>query len=115
MICSLAACESKRQELADPEIVERDGIEYLARSTEPLTADVLQWHEDGQLRRQFTVIDGKREGLDRWWHVNGQLKVERTYVTGEQDGLARLWHENGRLWAERTYVNGKQNGLYQAW
>ncbi|GAG82276.1 unnamed protein product, partial [marine sediment metagenome] len=71
LLCSLAACDSKRQELVDPEIVERDGLIYLAGSTEPLTADVVNRDENGQLRSQHTFIDGKLEGFVRLWHENG--------------------------------------------
>ena len=49
LLCSLAACESKRQGLVNPDIVKRNGLVYLARSTEPLAADLVGWHENGQL------------------------------------------------------------------
>ena len=115
LLCSLVACDSKRQELVDPEIVERDGIEYLARSTEPLTADVMQWRKNGQPQTQYTLIDGKREGLFRKWHNNGQLGGEGYYVKDKEEGLYRSWWENGQLAGEENYVNGKREGLIRSW
>ena len=110
LLCSLVACEGQRPELTNPDIVERDGLLFVARSTEPLTADVVRWHENGQLDEQHTLIDGKREGLWRSWYVNGQLEVEKTYINGKQEGLRRLWHENGQLWAEGNYANSGRDG-----
>jgi antitoxin component YwqK of YwqJK toxin-antitoxin module len=114
LLCSLAACESKRQELIDPEIVERDGLEFLARSTEPLTADVVRWHDNGQLAEQYTVIDGKKEGLHRWWFNTGQPEIEDNYVNGKKEGLSHYLTWDGQI-VETNYVNGKREGLYRKW
>ena len=115
MLCSLAACASKRPELVDPEIVERDGIVYLAGSTEPLTADIVVFFEDGQLENQLTVIDGKPEGLGRKWHENGQLAREANFFNGKVEGLSRYWYKNGQLENEINYVNGEREGLSRSW
>lgn len=116
LLCSLVACEGKRPELVDPDVVMRDGIAYLARSTEPLTADVVRWYENGQLLEQYTMIDGKKEGLSRWWWENGQLATEDNYANGKKEGLSRSWYyesgdswyESGQLVYEENYVNGKK-------
>lgn len=113
LLFSLAGCE--RQALNDPDIVKRDGLTFLAHSTEPLTADVMEWHENGQPYTQFTVIEGKVEGLWRRWHENGQLKEEVNVVNDKREGLYRRWHENGQLDSEVNMVNDKAEGLYRRW
>jgi antitoxin component YwqK of YwqJK toxin-antitoxin module len=97
------------------EILKRDGLSYKPFSNDPLTAKVEQYYESGQLKALYTVIDGKKEGLEQWWHANGQLWWEYTYVNGKKEGLERLWYENGQLCWEFTYVNGKEEGLYKNW
>ncbi|MBT6211877.1 MAG: hypothetical protein HOI35_17895, partial [Woeseia sp.] len=50
---------------------------------------------------------GELEGLARNWHENGQLKSEWTFQSGEAEGLYRNWDENGDLQSEKTYRAGE--------
>jgi antitoxin component YwqK of YwqJK toxin-antitoxin module len=77
--------------LENGELLERDGLLYKPNSTEPLTAKVEQFDENGQLTIMYTAIDGKKEGLFQWWYDNGQLKQECTYVEGENEGLVKTF------------------------
>ena len=50
---------------------DHDDLWYLAGSTVPLTADVVEWHKNGQLKTRHTLIDGKEEGLyQSWYRIN---------------------------------------------
>jgi len=77
--------------LENGELLERDGLLYKPNSTEPLTAKVEQFDENGQ------PIDGKKEGLFQWWYDNGQLKQECTYVDGKLDGVKQNWYRDVSL------------------
>jgi len=59
------------------------GILYKPNSNEPLTAGVERYYENGQLEILYTVIDGKKEGLQQQWHENGQLEKEFTLANGK--------------------------------
>ena len=112
LLCSLVACDSKRQELVDPEIVEgkrqelvdpeivrRDGIAYLARSTEPLTADVVERDENGQLRAQYTFIDGKGEGVPQS-HAEAFIWTSISAKSGDSGAVDIRNFAGGNLSAE---------------
>jgi len=66
------------------------------------------WHENGQLFRKVNYKAGKKEGVGRNWYDNGQLKGEYNYKEGKRDGLARNWHYNGQLDFERNYINNER-------
>jgi antitoxin component YwqK of YwqJK toxin-antitoxin module len=72
------------------------------------------WHENGQLMEEFTMIDGKHEGLYQLWHENGQLMEKSYYVNGEYDGVFEMWYENGQLEKRCIYENGKIQE-YESW
>jgi len=116
LLCSLAACEGRLPKLVDPQVVERGGLRYLARSTEPLTAYVEVWHENGQLKEQYSVIDGMIYYSYRSWHENGQPKEQYSVIDGKIEGLRNSWYENGGLDTESIYSNGKMTssvGFYE--
>ena len=41
------------------------------------------------------------------YYANGNLKEEYTLMNGVKDGLYQEWHENGQKWLEFTYVDEK--------
>jgi len=131
LLCSLVACVGKRQELVSPEpqelalaeiqelvdpaFVYRDGITYLAESTEPLTAHISKRNKYSRLSETYTVKEGKREGLYRLFWEDGQLLQEGNYLNGQYAGMWRRWYRNGRLEYERDFVNGKREGWTREW
>ena len=106
---------NKELPVFDGEVLKRDGLLYKPDSTVPLTAKVEHFHENGQLKTQYTAIEGKREGLVKDWYENGQLYAESTWENGKLDGLYRNWRENGQLRQELPYVNDKLQGVGNFW
>jgi antitoxin component YwqK of YwqJK toxin-antitoxin module len=92
--------------------LERDGIFYAINSNVPLNANVRWFHENGQLEAEFTVIDGRQEGLYQRWYENGQLFIEKK--TGEQVTI-KIWNVKGQLRSDTMEVDGKMAGVYQTW
>ena len=63
ILCSvLMGCE-KELPVYGGEVLYRDGMFYKPNSTVPLTARVEIFHENGQLKTQYTLIKGKQEGV----------------------------------------------------
>jgi antitoxin component YwqK of YwqJK toxin-antitoxin module len=114
-LCFVLMGCNKELPVFDGEVLKRDGLLYKPDSTVPLTAKVEHFHENGQLKTQYTAIEGKREGLVKDWYENGQLYAESTWENGELDGLYRNWRENGQLRQELPYVNGELEGLGNFW
>jgi len=71
-------------------------------------------HADGELRSEWTTINGKKEGVARIWHKNGRLFSEATFRDGLTQGVIREWNEAGCLTLEAHVVDGQYHGSYQA-
>ena len=115
LLCFALVGHAQELSVYKGEVLVRNGLSYKPFTNEPLTAKVERYHENGQLKVLYTVINGKREGLHQLWYENGQLNFEFANVNGKQEGLGQWWHENGQLRDEVTYVNGKLEGLGQRW
>lgn len=63
------------------------------------------YYENGQPRTEYTVKDGKKDGLVQHWYPNGQPKSEYTIKDGKKDGLSHFWFKSGRL-STSNYVDG---------
>jgi antitoxin component YwqK of YwqJK toxin-antitoxin module len=76
----------------------------------------IDWHENGQKKREETFKDGKEISKKSWeYYGNGQKKGEETYKNDKKDGKWTIWYENGQKWIEGTYEDGKKNGLWTYW
>ena len=115
ILCSaLMGCE-KELPVYDGEVLYRDGMFYKPNSNVPLTAKVETYHENGQLKTQYTLIKGKKEGVLTVFYEDGQLNNKYALVNGKAEGVSKGWHQNGRLSFEATFVNGKEEGLEKHW
>jgi len=67
------------------------------------------FHSNGQIRYQETL-----GGRIREWYENGTKKREYTLKNGKKDGLWTEWYEDGvKKWSEKTYKDGKLTGWYR--
>ncbi len=80
-----------------------------------LSGPYKSWHANGQLLRECTYKDGKKDGLYKSWNENGQLWLEGTYKDGELDGPCKRWNYNGKPWKDCTYKDGKLDGPCKRW
>ena len=47
----------------------------------------------------------------RIYHDNGKLKIEIQMTDGKPDGISKSYYENGQLEQECSYVRGKRHGI----
>ena len=87
-------------------LVWKDGLMYAPDSDKPYSGVAVEYYENGQKSSEFSVKDGKKDGLNTEWYENGQKSIEGTYKDGEKDGLETLWYENGEKKREETYKDG---------
>lgn len=64
------------------------------------------WHNERK-HAEFIYKDGKRQGYERWWHSNGVLRAVIPNVDDVFHGRARWWRSDRSLEAEITYCKGK--------
>lgn len=56
---------------------------------------VTRWYENGQMKQQSHVINGKQHGAEISWYENGQKSSEANYIDGALDGVIKKWTETG--------------------
>jgi len=80
-----------------------------------MTELVKRYYKNGNLREEYTLVNGVVDGVYRGWYENGQKYVEYTFVSGKVHGSHQMWYDNGRISNESNYVAGKCEVLYRAW
>tara|TARA_B100001057_G_C22360216_1_gene760571 strand:+ start:359 stop:643 length:285 start_codon:yes stop_codon:yes gene_type:complete len=67
------------------------------------------YYENGQLRWEGNIKDGKIEGLWKWYYENGQLQCEGNYKDGKGEGLWKEYDYSG-IYQETQYWNNGWRG-----
>lgn len=68
-------------------------------------------HQDGSIRRKFTLIDGKIEGeMLEYYEKTGQVQLRRFFENGIQIGRTEMYYPDGKLKEVQYYQNGKKEG-----
>lgn len=74
-----------------------------------------EWYDNGHLKDQYSLKDGKRDGPAKSWFDDGQLWEQIIYKDDVFHGLYESWYENGRKQNVATYNNGNLDGEYVTW
>jgi antitoxin component YwqK of YwqJK toxin-antitoxin module len=69
------------------------------------------YFENGTIRREFQVIEGKREGLMTDFYPTGKRKAERYLVHDIQVGKTTIFQEDGIAIREVQYYDDKGNRI----
>lgn len=75
-------------------------------------AQVMSFHESGNLLEIGTLIDDQRHGVWKKYSDTGKLLNQAYYVNGKKDGVWKVWDENGILRLEFKYELGKRVGQW---
>jgi antitoxin component YwqK of YwqJK toxin-antitoxin module len=70
-----------------------------------------EYYENGNLRKEETYKEDKREGAYKEYYENDTLREEGEYKEGKQHGLCKQYYENGNLREEGEYRDGKLYGV----
>ena len=55
------------------------------------------YYENGKLKQEINIIDGKQDGITKLYAQDGTLTEERIYKAGKQDGITRIYSQQGKL------------------
>jgi len=67
-----------------------------------------EYYNNGQLCREFSTVNGRREGRYRRWYRNGELKYECNYQNGNRQGVCKQWNWRGERRSTQYYENDKR-------
>lgn len=72
-------------------------------------------YPNGQVKKEYTVVDGKLEGTFQSFYENGNPHVCATYRNGVRTGLCVTYYANGNIKEKATYADGFPNGLQECY
>ncbi|HRZ86124.1 MAG TPA: hypothetical protein P5277_05095, partial [Candidatus Paceibacterota bacterium] len=72
-----------------------------------LREEIITYHENGKVSKQYYMIDNKIDGEYKEWFDNGQLCVHCFYKDGKGDSKIKIWDKDGKLIVYQVYKNGK--------
>lgn len=78
---------------------------------------IVEKFKHGQFSKQFSVLEGKKEGILTVYFPNGQLKFEEHYKNNKLHGEVKRWSQQygHQLMAQLNYKNGKLHGEQKKW
>ena len=71
------------------------GIAAVAIENGQLTGTFVQWHDNGRLAAQATMVDGQPDGVCRGWYPSGAPKARVELHDGEVVSR-EYWEDEGR-------------------
>lgn len=67
--------------------------------------------ENGNIKLEAQLIDGKREGIVKYYYESGELQAEQMWKDGVRDGFSKGYYKNGQLMQVDTFCIGSPCGL----
>ena len=88
-------------------LIEREGVFYTIDKNKPYSGKVFSLYDDGNKESEWTLKNGKLDGLYTLWYKSGRKWLQNTYKDGKLDGLSIYWDRKELLDTKRTYKNGE--------
>ena len=70
---------------------EIDGVFYTKDTYKPYSGKVFSLYDNGNKESEWTLKDGKLDGLYTLWYKSGKKWLQNTYKDGKLDGLSTYW------------------------
>ena len=74
-----------------------------------------EYHENGELRFEGSVIEDNKEGTCKWYHDNGQLSKLTIWHNDLPTGKFLMYYPNGQKSTEANAINGIKEGKATLW
>ncbi len=114
----LIGCSSEPINI-DEMLIERDGVYYTKDTNQLYTGPVFTLFPNGEIKKEFSLKNGLREGSFKSYSQGGGLLEMGTYKNGKPHGdwiiytgynkHTKLIYENGILVEELKYKNGERD------
>lgn len=95
------------------EIEETNGLYF--KNNELYTGKYSTYFENGQLKMNMKIVEGKKEGKIRIYFENGQLHEIRSYKNNQMHGKWTMYNEQNIKVSVARYNNGKKHRKWKIW
>ncbi|MEM8866129.1 MAG: toxin-antitoxin system YwqK family antitoxin [Planctomycetota bacterium] len=80
------------------------------------TGDWTYYHENGEVAKKLSFVDGEPDGSVEVRRADGTLEAKREYAAGKRVGTWMIYGETGeQLIREENYVDGLPEGVWKQW
>ncbi|MCX6308291.1 MAG: hypothetical protein NTY32_05470, partial [Bacteroidia bacterium] len=108
---SVAALKARSEQPAKP--IESDGLFFAdATQTKLYTGGYKEFYDNGELKLEMMIVQGKPEGPYVVYFQNGRPNEVRSYHDGKFHGVWRTYNENGMLISQAEYLENKKHGRW---
>uniref|UniRef100_UPI0025796A99 toxin-antitoxin system YwqK family antitoxin n=1 Tax=Parabacteroides sp. TaxID=1869337 RepID=UPI0025796A99 len=83
--------------------------------TTPYTGRYTEFYDDGMLKMELYLKDGRPEGTYVIYYPDGKIAEVRSYYHGIFHGEWRTYNEAGQLIGLATYKDGEKDGPWRIW
>lgn len=98
-----------------PEPSQQKPTKPLTMDDEGYTGKYEKRYDNGRLRIQGNMVNGKREGLWKYFYDNGMLWSKGYYQDDLQHGMSSVYFRSGILRMQGEYANGENIGVWSFW
>ena len=95
------------------DVISKDGLYY--KGDQLFTGKYTEFFEDGILKMEMNVVEGKEDGIVTIYFPNGKRKEHRSYKNGLREGKWLTWDENENLTAEANFKDNLKHGHWYVW
>ena len=96
-------------------VIENDKNIYSKNTRKPYTGVLIMYFDNGKIKYEGNIVDGKKNGIMKSYYENGQLQEEGHYKEGKYEGLWRRYFDNGILSIKGNYKDDKQDGFWKSY
>lgn len=93
-------------------LVKRDGRWFKKFTEIPFTGQIIEHHDNGQLKEKGNYRNGEKEGAWSFHHDNGQLRKKGNYRNSELEGEWITYYYNGQLRKKGKWKTRKEEGKW---
>ena len=109
--CSLSVAQ---EIISYDKLLIRENLYFKKFSNFEFTGIVQTYYENGQLKENGEIINGKKLGLWKEFFQDGQLYISSNWEENLRHGVTKVYFENsGNLQTIERYEKGKLNGLME--
>ena len=103
----ISGCSKKELEsVNETSLIEKNGA-YYTKDKQPYSGQVFSLYENGSIKSEWTLKNGRLDGLYNLWYKSGKKWFQKNYKDGELDGLSIFWDREEFLDTEKTYRDGE--------
>jgi antitoxin component YwqK of YwqJK toxin-antitoxin module len=95
-------------------IIKEDGL-YYDKNDKLFSGDYKEYYDNGQVRQEMTVLNGRIDGKVNLWFRSGNLKETRIFKDGYRNGLWVSFNEAGGKTGEASYKDDLKDGTWKIW